>query len=117
WRGEAVALPNGAGTPTQVRIQPRPVQPELPVWVTAAGSPDTFRTAGVLGAHVLTHLLGQSVEELAEKVRIYREARRAAGHSGEGRVTLMLHTFVGEDDATVREAVRRPFSQYLRSSL
>ena len=29
----------------------------------------------------------------------------------------MLHTFVGDDDASVRETVRRPMIEYLRSSV
>ena len=55
------------------------MQPELPVWLTAAGKPDTFREAGELGHGVLTHLLGQSVDELAGKIALYREAYRASG--------------------------------------
>ena len=33
------------------------VQGELPVWVTAAGNPETFRMAGANGFAILTHLL------------------------------------------------------------
>ncbi len=117
WRGEAVSFPGPDGQQVPVRTLPRPVQPELPVWITAAGSPETFRLAGEIGANVLTHLLGQSLDEVAEKIALYREARRAAGHPGEGRVTLMLHTFLGEDEDAVRETVRRPMIEYLRSSL
>jgi natural product biosynthesis luciferase-like monooxygenase protein len=118
WRGEAVVLPNGVGKETSVRILPRPVQPELPVWLTAAGNPETFQTAGETGAHLLTHLLGQTPEELAQKIEVYRAAwRRARPGGGEGRVTLMLHTFVGEDVEAVRERVRVPFINYLRTSL
>src|SRR6185436_1059377 len=52
------------------------------------------------------------------KIAIYREARTAAGHDpATGRVTLMLHTFVGDDDAQVRELVRQPMKDYLRSFL
>src|SRR5205814_7348072 len=41
-----------------------------------------------------------------------------AGHDpATGRVTLMLHTFVGDDDDNVRELVRRPMKEYLRSSI
>jgi natural product biosynthesis luciferase-like monooxygenase protein len=117
WRGEAVAFPGPVGGPVEVRILPRPVQPELPVWVTAAGNPETFRLAGEMGANILTHLLGQSVEEVAEKIAVYRQAWREHGHRGEGRVTLMLHTFVGDDEAAVREIVRGPMKEYLRSSV
>jgi non-ribosomal peptide synthetase component F len=64
WRGEAVRRRGGAGQEIEVRTLPRPVQPELPVWVTAAANPETFRAAGAIGAGVLTHLLGQSLEEV-----------------------------------------------------
>jgi hypothetical protein len=89
----------------------------LPVWVTVAGNPETFRRAGAGGFRVLTHLLGQSVEQLAEKLSIYRKAWREHGHPGDGYVTLMLHTFVGDDDDQVREVVREPMIDYLASAL
>ncbi|HVT17365.1 MAG TPA: amino acid adenylation domain-containing protein [Thermoanaerobaculia bacterium] len=118
WRGDAAHLPGPGGRAVQVRIRPRPVRRELPVWVTAAGSPETFRLAGEIGANVLTHLLGQSIEELAAMIAVYRAARQScAGLPGPGHVTLMLHTFVGEDMAAVRAAVHAPFRNYLRSSL
>src|SRR6202030_228543 len=46
WRGEAVAFRNGVGQQTDIRILPRPVQQELPIWVTAGGSRRTFEAAG-----------------------------------------------------------------------
>ena len=117
WRGGTVTRPGGEGVPVDVRIRPRPVQPELPVWITAAGNPDTFRQAGAAGAHLLTHLLGQTLEELGEKIAVYRRARRESGHAGAGRVTLMLHTFVGENLDEVRAVVAGPFRRYLQSSV
>ncbi|MDI1443036.1 MupA/Atu3671 family FMN-dependent luciferase-like monooxygenase [Polyangium sp. 6x1] len=117
WRGEVVRLPGGDGKPVDVRIRPRPVQAELPIWMTAAGNPETFRVAGALGASVLTHLLGQSIEELTEKIALYREAYRGSGASGRGHVTLMLHTYVDPDLSRVRARVEAPFKNYLRSSL
>jgi natural product biosynthesis luciferase-like monooxygenase protein len=118
WRGEAVWAPGPDGEEVEVRILPRPIQPELPVWITSAGSPETFRAAGQAGCRVLTHLLGQSLEEVAEKIAAYREAWRAAGHGpGRGHVTLMLHAFVGRDEAQVKELVRAPMKAYLRSSV
>jgi natural product biosynthesis luciferase-like monooxygenase protein/amino acid adenylation domain-containing protein len=117
WRGESVMRRNGAGQTVEVRVLPRPVQAELPFWITAAGNPETFRKAGQLGANLLTHLLGQSIEELTAKLALYRAAWTQAGHPGQGQVTLMLHTFVGTDTAEVYETVRAPFSEYLKSSL
>lgn len=116
WRGEVVPFKDGLGDDIEVRILPRALQAELPIWITAAASPETFRIAGQIGANVLTHLLGQSLEELADKIRVYREARRQHAHDGPGQVTLMLHAFTGEDRERVFEKVREPFAEYLRSS-
>ncbi|WP_395334428.1 MupA/Atu3671 family FMN-dependent luciferase-like monooxygenase [Novosphingobium sp. BL-8H] len=116
WRGEARSYPGPLGHDVEIRTYPRPVQPELPVWITSAGNVATFIEAGRVGANVLTHLLGQSIEEVAEKLAAYRTAWREAGHPGEGHATLMLHTFLGEDEATVRRIVREPLLEYLRTA-
>jgi natural product biosynthesis luciferase-like monooxygenase protein len=118
WRGEKVAFENPMGNLVDIVTLPRPVQKELPVWLTTAGNPETYRQAGAKGVNVLTHLLGQSIEELAEKIRIYRQARAQAGFDpATGQVTLMLHTFVGKSDDEVRELVRDPMKDYLRSAM
>jgi natural product biosynthesis luciferase-like monooxygenase protein len=117
WRGEKVAFPGPLGKPVDVQTLPRPIQKELPIWVTAAGNPETFQQAGEMGCHLLTHLLGQKIEDVAAKLKLYRQAWRKAGHAGEGHVTLMLHTFVGQDEDEVRETVRGPMKEYLRSSV
>lgn len=118
WRGESLRCVDGQGNEIEVQIHPRPCQPELPVWVTASGSPETFRMAGEMGANLLTHLLGQSVQDLAQKIAIYRRAWNEHGHGpGAGHVTLMLHTYVGQEMETVRDLVRQPFCDYLRTSM
>ena len=118
WRGDSVAFENPLGNSYNVRTLPRPVQPELPCWITAAGNVETFRMAGAAGANMLTHLLGQSLDEVAAKIKIYRQARADAGHDPKtGIFTLMLHTFVGDDDDRVREIVRQPMKDYLSSSM
>lgn len=117
WRGEAVEFPTRSGAPFAVVTQPRPVSKELPIWVTTAGNPDTWREAGAIGANVLTHLLGQTVEEVGGKIAIYHAALRAAGRDpADHVVTLMLHSFVGEDRDAVREIARAPMKDYLRSA-
>ncbi|CDZ70033.1 Luciferase-like monooxygenase family [Neorhizobium galegae bv. orientalis] len=116
WRGESVDFDFGAGT-VAVVTQPRPVQKELPVWLTTAGNPESYREAARLGANVLTHLLGQSVDELAEKIRIYRQTLAETGRNpADYKVTLMLHTLIGKDRDEVRDLARGPMKEYLRSA-
>ena len=117
WRGESVSFPNHKGEEIEVSTLQQPVRGDIPLWLTAAGNPETFAAAAEKGCYVLTHLLGQKFEDVAEKIRAYRMAWREAGHPGAGKVTLMLHTFVGEDEEQVREAVREPMKGYLKSSV
>jgi natural product biosynthesis luciferase-like monooxygenase protein len=118
WRGGAVTTRDGAGNDVSLRTFPRPVQPELPVWLTCPGNPELFEKAGELGLNVLTSLASQPVEEVREKIALYRAARARAGHDpAAGTVTVMLHTYVGRDSDEVLDRVRGPLTQYLRTHL
>ena len=113
WQGKAQQRTNGNGDDVQVATYPLPYQDEIPVWLTAAGSAGTFKDAGERGLSVLTHLLGQSIDELAGKIRMYRAAHAKGNHRSPAKVTLMMHTFLGDDDNSVWEIVRDPLVRYL----
>ncbi len=118
WKGGKVSRPNGVGALTEVQIYPLPQQTDLAVWVTCTGGKERFIEAGERGLNILTALLFQPVADLAEKIVLYREARARHGHDpATGQVTLMLHTFVGEDLAVVRHLVKEPFIEYIKSSV
>jgi natural product biosynthesis luciferase-like monooxygenase protein len=118
WRGEQVTLEGVDGDEVSVRILPHPVQAELPIWVTIAGSRNSWIRAGEIGANVLTAILREPLSVLAGKIKLYREARAQNGHDPEaGEVTVMLHTFVGEDDRVVKEQVRGPLCDYFRTNI
>jgi natural product biosynthesis luciferase-like monooxygenase protein len=117
WRGESIALPGVDGKPVEVRIYPTPLQPNLPSWITAAGSTQTFEKAGELGARLLTHLFNQSFEELAAKIKVYRESLATHGHDPRaGWVTLAVPAFVTEDESLIRGEVQESFRRYIRSA-
>lgn len=117
WRGETVAYEDGNGISKDVRIFPRPVRKELPLWITAANSIDTFISAGKMGFNVLTHLLGETVEGLALKIAAYRKAYEECGHDPKlSKVAVMLHTYIGEDLESTYAAAKIPFINYLRTS-
>ncbi|MDM7256152.1 MAG: LLM class flavin-dependent oxidoreductase, partial [Paracoccus sp. (in: a-proteobacteria)] len=117
WRGEAVGFPRADGSMHPVVTQPRPVSPELAVWVTTAGNPATWREAGRLGANVLTHLLGQSVDDIADRIPEYHAALREAGHDpADFSVTLMLHSYLAETREQAMEDARGPMKDYLRAA-
>lgn len=116
WRGEEIEVENGEGNMISVGVLPRPIQEKPPIWIASAGNVETFKSAGRLGANVLTNMLGQDIDDLKTKLAAYREARAEAGFEGEGNVSVMLHTFVCDDTETARELAREPFCNYLKSS-
>ena len=95
-------------------LRPRPVQPELPVWVTCSTTAASWTRAGEIGANVLTII--QPLPALAERIARYRSARSGSGLDPEaGRVTVMVHAFVSEDEEEARETVRAPMTAYLKT--
>lgn len=117
WRGESMALNGVDGKPVEIRIYPTPLQPDLPFWITAAGSPQTFEKAGELNAKLLTHLFNQGFEELAGKIKVYRESLAAHGHDPRtGWVTVAVPAFVTEDEALLYGEVQDSFRRYIRSA-
>jgi natural product biosynthesis luciferase-like monooxygenase protein/non-ribosomal peptide synthase protein (TIGR01720 family) len=116
WRGEKMSTRDGAGKIADIGIFPKPIQPELPIWLTCSGSPEMFVQAGELGFNVLTSLQTQPIDEVAVKLKSYREARAKAGYDPEtGHVSMMMHTFIGQNKEKVLQKVRGPLSDFLRS--
>lgn len=77
-----------------------------------------FVQAGEMGFNVLTSLQTQPIDEVAVKLKSYREARAKAGHDPDaGHVSMMMHTFVGQNKEQVLQKVRGPLSNFLRSHL
>jgi natural product biosynthesis luciferase-like monooxygenase protein len=118
WSGSAIVRRNGAGVAREIRTYPRPLQPQLNIWITATHRSELFECAGAAGFHVLTALLMQDFDQLAANIRRYREAREAAGlDPAAGCVSVMLHTYVGESGQEARSTAREPLSNYLISSI
>ncbi|MBZ5494116.1 MAG: LLM class flavin-dependent oxidoreductase [Acidobacteriia bacterium] len=114
WAGDDVEIAGVGGKKVAVRTLPRPVQKELPFWVTVA-STRTWQRAGEVGANVLT-AFSTSLEELKQNIAGYRKARMENGHDPRtGIVSLMLHTYVGTDLEQVREIVKEPMKAYLQT--
>jgi natural product biosynthesis luciferase-like monooxygenase protein len=116
WAGERLKFKGVGESEVEVSILPRPIQPRLPVWVTTAGSIQTWVRAGEVGANVLAALVGYSFGDLAERIQTYRAARARCGHDpAAGQVTVMAHTFIGDNNEVVKGQVRSPLSHYLLS--
>ncbi|WJY14209.1 LLM class flavin-dependent oxidoreductase [Pectobacteriaceae bacterium CE90] len=111
WRGEPLNITSGK----PLRIYPSPIQTELPVWLTSL-SHKSFAAAGRLGVNILTGMMEHDIDECAQKIALYRETRAAHGHDpATGKVTVMLHTYIGDDEDEVKAQVKAPMLRYLHA--
>lgn len=118
WKGEKITRTNSIGKQVELNIYPEPIQQDIPIWITTGGNEESFRSAGEIGANILTMLLHQDVNKLQKNIKVYKEALRRNGHSAKNaEVALMLHTYVGEDIQEVKKVVEKPFKDYLYSNL
>jgi natural product biosynthesis luciferase-like monooxygenase protein len=118
WRGQSMTRQNTFGKAVDITLYPKPVQSALPIWITSSGNVDTFRSAGLWDANVLTHMITQDIYTLKDKISVYRRARVTTGLDPlQGIVSLMLHTFLGDAVEDVKKIVYHPFREYLRSAI
>ncbi len=115
WQGETVEFKSGTGNFVKIKTFPRPIQSKLPVWITCQAD-STFAGAGKIGANVLTSLLYATPEDLARQISLYRDSLTQHGHDPKsGKVALMMHTYIDEDIALVKQKVREPFCNYIKT--
>lgn len=114
WRDGLVRGIDPDGVEQQVRVRPDRVQPQLPIWLTTSGRPQTWVDAGEAGVSVLGSTIGQTRSSLTENITRYRAAFDCSRYERPW-VTLAVHTYVGDDRAEVRRRVEAPMKRYLAS--
>lgn len=118
WKGNSIPYKNAYNEDVLISTLPRPIQQEVPMWIASGGSIETFKKAGETGVGILTGLLNTTFEDLAEKIKIYRQSYADHKHPiGKDNVVLMLHTYIDEDMETAKNIARNPMSQYLFESV
>ena len=117
WRGEEVEFPTGSEGRINAKLHPMPKQSRLPAWLTCIHK-ESYIKAGELGMGVLGYTMNTTIDELAEKIRLYRQSFSKNGHDPRhANVTILLHTFVGTDVDSARAIARQPMREYLRAYL
>ncbi|KEK23218.1 MupA/Atu3671 family FMN-dependent luciferase-like monooxygenase [Bacillus gaemokensis] len=116
WQGEKVPYLDATGKTYSIQTLPRPLQKQLNVWIATNGSPETFQNAAKIGANILTGVTPGGIEELEEKIEMYRKALTDYGYEAESRkVAVMLHTCLGTDNIVIKEKVKKPLKEYLKT--
>lgn len=118
WTGKSINLINGKNEEVSVKTYPRPYQSNVNVWITSNGSEKTIQSAAQMGANLLTNFIGQDVKSLEKKIKIYRKELKENGYEPKKhKVSVMMHTFIGDNLEHVEKIVKPPFIDYLTSSI
>jgi alkanesulfonate monooxygenase SsuD/methylene tetrahydromethanopterin reductase-like flavin-dependent oxidoreductase (luciferase family) len=90
---------------------PRPTQqPRPPFWVAALSTEASFESAGRLGYGIMAIPVGGA--NMRRLIAVYRDAWKAAGRPGNGRVMIAFHLFCHEDHDEALRIARAPLSEY-----
>lgn len=97
-----------------VHLVPKPYQRPYPELRIAVNSPDTFANVGAQGYPIFAAVRLGTLSELAPNIRAYREAYRAAGHPGEGKVYLRAPVYIAETDQQARDEPEESIMHFYR---
>src|SRR3989441_9458524 len=115
WKGEPFSYEGKFYRFADASVAPRPYRLPHPPLRMAATTPETFPRVARMGLPIFVGLRGMSIPELAEHLRVYREAWREAGHAGQGGARLRIpgdraptgHAPVGEARGADRDIFPR----------
>jgi len=93
---------------------PRPTQrPRPKFYVAALNTPDSFAFAGRTGHSVMA--IAFVADKMRPLLQAYRDAWKAAGHSGDGEVMIAFHMFCHRDGEEARRIAMPLVDNYLHS--
>ena len=97
-----------------VTTLPRPTQkPRPPFWIAASSSDQSFVNAGRLGHGLMT--FPREPAKVKHWIDLYRDAWRAAGHPGRGRVMIAFHMYCAPTDRQAEDDARNPIEAYMKT--
>ena len=96
-----------------VTLVPKPYQKPHPPITVAIASNETFSLMGEMG-HPIFISANTPPDLLQERVKLYRQGRKQAGHQGQGAVSLRIPAYVAETDEKARSEPEQTTIQFVR---
>jgi len=99
-------------------VAPRPLQPLLPVWVAAGGTPASAVRAGQAGLPLNLANIGGQPAQFKPFIDLYRETGLRAGHIlNDLKVAVSGHLHVQRDAQQARDEFYGHYTHYMRHNL
>ncbi|MDH3598573.1 MAG: LLM class flavin-dependent oxidoreductase [Candidatus Tectomicrobia bacterium] len=101
WDQETFSHQGSYHSFSNVTVVPRPYQQPHPPVHVAVSSPDTFEMIGRMGYSIFISA-NTPIPQLQERLALYRQAWKEAGHSGTAEVGVRLPIYVAETEDKAR---------------
>lgn len=116
WSGKNLDTKDIFNNQISIKLYPEPVQKNLPIWIAISGNPDTWITAGKLGVNVLTGLSTQSIDELKNRISLYKTISKEYNHDIiQQKISIVLHTYITNDSEEIESLVKPSMIKYLNN--
>ena len=103
WKGEPFSYHGEYFQIESAHISPTPYTLPHPPLRVAATTEETFPRMGRQGMPIFVGLRGMDVNDLQVNIGKYREAWHAAGHAGDGDVSLRIPIYAGDTEQAALE--------------
>jgi len=114
WADEPLAFEGKYFNFNGIPVMPKPFTSQGPEIRIAINSVDSFPAAGKAGMPVFGAVRLGTLSELGPNLRIYREAWKAAGHPGNGKVYLRLPLYIAETREQARDEPEESIMYFYR---
>lgn len=96
-----------------VNLYPKPVQPQLPVWIAVGGTPASVLRAAKLGLPIVFAIIGGLPQQFQPLIKYYKDNYIAAGHDkAQMQLGINSHMMIGETNQ-IREAYYPAYAQQM----
>ena len=112
WKGETFSYDGDFYSFEGATVSPRPYQLPHPPLRIAATTAETFPRLGREGHPIFVGLRGMDIPELRGNLKEYRKAWRAAGHEGEGDVSLRIPVYAADTEEAALEEPQDSINAY-----
>ncbi len=108
WKGKfRPSIPNRG-------VYPRPIQPKLPIWLAAGGTPASAVRAGKMNLPLTIAILGGAPDGFVRFADLYRKSAQEAGHDvSKLQLALSTHFFAADDSEQASDDLFPTYEQMM----
>lgn len=105
WKGKFTQSINN------LSVYPRPIQPELPIWIGVGGTPESVIRAAEYGLPMALAIIGGDPARFVPYADLYRRTYRKSGHEMKSlQLSINSHVYIDDTSQKARDEFYPPYA-------